>query len=71
MIQSINKKIFDVFKNLSIICNPLKSSLRSHSWSWPNIENEQMVKWPIQLSCTQLRTDSKLVKINEFFILCD
>ena len=66
MKQSINKEIFDVLKNLSIIWNPLKPSLRSHSWSWPNIENEQMVKWPNQLSCTRnkrVATDSSGCKI--------
>ena len=57
MIQSVNIKIFDVLKELSIICNPLKSSLRSHSWSWPNIENEQMAKWPDQLSCTPAKSE--------------
>ena len=62
MIQSVNIKIFDVLKKLSVICNPLKLRLRSHSWSWPNIENEQMVKWPNQLSCTRFY-DKKIIKI--------
>ena len=66
MIQSIDMKIFDVLKELSVICNPLKLRLRSHSWSWPNIENEQMVKWPNQLS-SDSSLSSNAIPIIQFY----